>query len=140
MDTWIWLIVTGLVCGVFGATFGVGSGILMIPVLVLAFHLPQKAAQATCLAVMLPMTLVALLRYKFSLQVPTDWRMIAILSLGAVAGAFLGAGVAGWLSGTTLRRLFAVVMILAAFKLLLAPPDKSGTAGPAPAGPAASPT
>jgi hypothetical protein len=129
MDIWIWLAVTGLVCGVFGATFGVGSGVLMIPILVLGFHLPQKTAQATCLAVMLPMTLVALLRYKFNLHVPTDWRTIAVLSLGAVIGAAVGAGIAGWLSGATLRRLFAVILILLAVRLILAPPERSGTAG-----------
>jgi uncharacterized membrane protein YfcA len=57
-------IVLGLVSGVFSSTFGVGSGILMIPALVMMFEFTQKSAQGICLAVMAPMALVGAIRYK----------------------------------------------------------------------------
>ena len=40
MDGWYLYIFVGLACGAFSATFGVGSGILMVPALVLIFSLP----------------------------------------------------------------------------------------------------
>ena len=37
MDTWSVLIAAGVACGIFSALFGVGSGIIMVPLLVLVF-------------------------------------------------------------------------------------------------------
>ncbi len=121
----------GLICGIFSATFGVGAGIIMIPVLVIVFSMPQKAAQGTCLAVMIPMAAVGALRYKLNPQIELDIGVIGLLCAGAVVGAWIGAGIADWLSPLVLRRLFAVIMIVAAVKMLASsPPKKTPKAEP----------
>ncbi len=122
MESWCLFILAGLICGIFSATFGVGAGIIMIPALVILFSLPQKSAQGTCLAVMVPMALVGALRYKLNPQIELDIGVIGLLSIGAVAGAWIGAGIAGWLPASVLRKLFALVMIVAAIKMLTTPP------------------
>lgn len=132
MESWFLFVLVGLACGVFSATFGVGSGIILIPVLVLAFSFPQKTAQGTCLAVMVPMAFVGALRYKLNPDVSMDLSAITFLSVGAVVGALIGATIAGWLPATVLRKLFAVIMIIAAIKMLMAPgaqktPKKAAT-------------
>lgn len=118
---WTYLLAGG-VCGVFSATFGVGSGILMIPTLVLVFGVGQKSAQGVCLAVMVPIALVGALRYRLNPAVEIHWGMVMLLTLGGVAGAVMGAGLASRMSAVTLRRLFALLMILAAVRLLTTKP------------------
>jgi len=119
---WTYLVAGGL-CGVFSATFGVGSGILMIPTLVLAFGVGQKSAQGICLAVMVPIALVGALRYRLNPEVDIPWATVLLLTLGGMAGAVLGSGLANRMSALTLRRLFALLMILAAVRLLTSKPE-----------------
>lgn len=53
----------GAVLGFFGGLFGIGGGILAIPVLVLGFGLDQALAQGTALAMMVPNLVLAWWRY-----------------------------------------------------------------------------
>jgi uncharacterized membrane protein YfcA len=125
VELWYLFLLLGLGCGIFSASFGVGSGIILIPALVLLFDVSQKSAQGICLAVMVPMAVVGAIRYKLNPEIEMDLKVILLLSAGAVVGALIGAGIAGWASGTTLRRLFAVIMIIVAVKMLLTPGNES---------------
>jgi uncharacterized protein len=122
MEAWYLFVLAGLICGIFSATFGVGAGIIMIPALVLLFSMPQKSAQGICLAVMVPMALVGALRYKLNPQIELDIGVIGLLCIGAVVGAWIGAGIAGWLPASVLRKLFALIMIVAAIRMLTTSP------------------
>ena len=130
---WWAYVLAGCLCGVFSATFGVGSGILMIPVLILAFGVPQKSAQGVCLAVMVPIALVGALKYKLNPAIDMPSTLVLLLALGGVAGALLGSVLADWLSALTLRRLFALLMIAAAARLFFTkPPPEPTSQGPPP--------
>ncbi len=118
MEMWWAYIIVGVVCGVFSAVFGVGAGILLIPALVLIFALPQKSAQGVCLAVMGPMALVGAIKYHLNPDIVISLPAVVLLTIGGVVGAYFGATIAGWASGLILRRLFAVIMIIAAIKML----------------------
>jgi len=124
---WWTYLVAGCICGVFSATFGVGSGIVMIPVLILVFSVGQKSAQGICLAVMVPIALVGALRYKANPAIDIHLGIVLLLAVGGVAGAVLGAGLADRLSALTLRRLFALLMIVAAVRLLTTNPTPEPT-------------
>ncbi len=130
MELWWAYILVGLVCGIFSATFGVGSGILMIPALVLIFSLPQKSAQGICLAVMVPMALAGAIRYKLNPEIEMNLGIVALLALGAVAGALLGSSIAAWTSAATLRKLIAVIMIVVAIKMLITKPTETKSTKP----------
>jgi uncharacterized membrane protein YfcA len=125
---WWTYILVGCISGIFSATFGVGSGIILIPILVLAFALPQKSAQGICLAVMVPMALVGAMKYKLNPEVDMNMAIIVLLAIGAVAGALIGANLAAWMSALTLRRLFAIVMIAAAVRMLTTKPKQQAVA------------
>jgi len=58
-----WLLLIGLLGGTLSGALGVGSGILIIPALVLGLGIEQKVAQGICLAVMVPMALMGAYRY-----------------------------------------------------------------------------
>ena len=130
---WWTYILVGCIGGIFSATFGVGSGIILIPVLVLAFALPQKSAQGICLAVMVPMALVGAMKYKMNPDIDVSMVIVVLLAIGAVVGALIGASLAAWMSALTLRRLFAIVMIVAAGRLLTTKPKpRTGVQGTTP--------
>lgn len=115
---WIFILV-GVASGLLSGTLGVGAGIIMVPVLVLAFHHQQQAAQAISLAVMVPMALVGVWRYHVNPDINPDWRVAVLIALGAIIGVVGGAYLAGILQPAALRRIFAVFMILAAVRMLM---------------------
>jgi len=117
MDMWWAYLLLGLACGILSATFGVGSGILMVPALVILFSLGQKSSQGICLAAMVVISLAGAIRYKLNPNIEVDMKLVVLLALGGVAGAMLGSLLAAWASAGTLRKLFAVIMMAAAVKM-----------------------
>ena len=131
MEHWYLYVAFGTACGIFGATLGIGSGVLMVPMLVLLMHFPQKVAQGISLAVIAPMALVGAFRYKLNLKGDMDMTIVALLAAGAVLGAVLGSHVAMCLSGATLRRIFSVVMILIGLRMFIITDSVEKSCGPA---------
>jgi len=117
---WWFFVVLGVCAGVISGTLGVGSGIIVVPSLVLLCSFEQKAAQGTALAVMVPMALVGAIRYWRNPQVELNGIVILLLVMGAVAGALAGTARAGRLPGGTLRKLFALLLIVAAVRMFTA--------------------
>jgi uncharacterized membrane protein YfcA len=115
-ENWWMLLVIGVLSGVLSGTFGVGAGIIMIPALVF-LAVPQKDAQAVALAVMVPMALLGAWRYHRNPEIHLNLGMAAWIALGSVAGVLLGTHFAGVLTGTVLRRLFALVMVGVAVRM-----------------------
>jgi len=132
-DLWWGLALVGIAAGVFSGMLGLGSGTLLVPALVLLFGLPQKSAQGTALAVMVPMVLVGAIRYKLNPEIDIRAWSVALLALGAVTGALVGTELAARLPAHVLRRVLAILLVVAAAKMLLTrprpdPPVSAGTA------------
>ena len=109
-------LVSGIAMGILSALFGIGGGIILIPILVTFFGYPQQLAAGTSIAVMGPIALVGAIRQtKPGL---TNWRMGSRFGAGAIPGAIAGAAVALWLSGPILRAAFAVVLIVIGLRML----------------------
>lgn len=102
-------VASGVGMGLLSALFGIGGGILLVPILVTAFDYSQHLAAGTSLAVMVPIALLGAIR----LTRPglTQWREGARLGLGAMAGALVGASVAQVLSESILRVAFGVLLV-----------------------------
>lgn len=118
---WVYILV-GIGCGIFSATFGVGSGIVLIPILVMAFSLPQKSAQGVALSAMVPMALVGAIRYKLNPTIEVDFTLVGLVAVGGVVGALIGSHIAALAPGLNLRRLFGIIMLVAAAKMLTGAP------------------
>ena len=117
MELWIGYLLLGLIAGIFGATLGVGGGIVMVPVLVILFHFPQKSAQGISLTAMVLMTLVASMRYITNPKIEVDMTAAALIGVAAIFGALIGSWLVVRIPVGVLRKIFAVVMVIAAFKL-----------------------
>lgn len=129
-STVLLLLSLGLVAGVLSALLGVGSGILVVPAMVLVFGLSQKSAQGTALALMIPMALAGTLRYLSNPDVHIDFWQVAILTLGTLVGVMLGSLVVSRLSNEMLQRLFAIFLIVVAGRMLWHAHASNHKAGP----------
>ena len=127
------LLLLGLAAGILSAMLGVGSGILLVPALTLAFGLTQKSAQGTALAVMVPMALVGAMRYIANPDIEVNLMRVCLLAAGAVAGAFLGSVLASHLPNAVLRRIFAIFLLVVAVRMLL--PKRGAKKAPDPTNP-----
>jgi len=105
----------GFVGGVLAGLFGVGGGILFVPTLVLVLGLTQIHAEATSLLAILPTVIVGTWRQHRYGNV--DLRAGLLVGIGAIAGVEGGVQIAKALPEDTLRRLFAVLMLLVAASL-----------------------
>ena len=99
----------GVAAGVLAGLFGVGGGILFVPTLT-ALGLTQVHAEATSLLAIVPTVLVGVWRQQRYGNV--RWRPALAIGLGSVGAAVGGAALAVSLPESTLRRLFAALLLL----------------------------
>lgn len=111
--------ILGLLAGTFSSTFGVGGGIIMVPSLVLIFSFPQKSAQGICLAAMVPMVLAGAVRYIMNPEITVNIKTALILAVFGVGGALFGSWIAANTPVGVLKKLFAVVMIVTAIRMIV---------------------
>jgi uncharacterized membrane protein YfcA len=109
--TYVLAVVLGLVAGVLAGMFGVGGGILFVPTLV-ALGLDHHAANGTSLLAIIPTVLVG--TWRQSRYGNVRWRGALVIGIAAAVAAQAGVALAESLSETTLRRLFAALLVLVA--------------------------
>jgi uncharacterized membrane protein YfcA len=110
------LVLFGLFTGAAAGLLGVGGGIMMVPFLTLVASLPQHAAEATSLLVVLPTAIVASI-VLHRRGVGNLWLAVRFGALGA-AGGVLGALLALALPAHALRILFALFLGAVAIRLI----------------------
>ncbi len=116
----LWILATATGVGVMGGMFGVGGGVLLVPLLGLLFHFDQHTAQGTSLVALVPPTgLLALLNYWQQGQV--DVRIGLLLMPGVFLGGMLGSKLALRMSPRGMRQVFAALLfVLGAWQALSA--------------------
>jgi uncharacterized membrane protein YfcA len=112
------LVLLGLAAGVLSGLLGIGGAILVIPMLVFVFGFSQHRAEGTTLAMMVPpIGILALMPYwKRGL---VDVRAAALICAGFLIGGWIGGQIATGVSTHLLQKLFAVLLIAVAVKMLL---------------------
>ncbi len=122
METILYLVIIGLLAGFMGGLVGIGGGVIIVPALVLVLGLSQHLAQGVSLAMMLfPVGIMGVLNYYKKGYV--DFKYASLIAVGFVLGSYLGSKFSLSLPQETVRKIFAIVMILLAIKLLF--PQKS---------------
>lgn len=115
-DTPFFFVLVGILCGVLSGSFGIGSGVVLVPILV-HFAYSQKAAQGMALALMIPMAIVGVIRYQMSPNVELKWIHVLWLSLGGIVGSYIGTTIALGANDLILRKAFAVFLFLVSLKM-----------------------
>jgi uncharacterized membrane protein YfcA len=107
---------TGLLAGVLAGVFGIGGGILIVPALVFFGRMTQRTAIGTSLgALLLPVGALGV--YEYWRNGNVDVRAALWVALGMFFGAYGGALLAQTISESSLKRAFAVLLVLVAGRL-----------------------
>ena len=109
----------GLVTGVFSGVFGVGGGVVLVPILVLLLRYPHIAATGTSLvALLLPVGLLGVLQYYNAGKLTgVEIRSGLVIAVGLFLGTYVGARIALGLPTDVLRKSFSVFLVLIAARL-----------------------
>lgn len=110
-------IVIGLLAGILSGMFGIGGGIIIVPALVYLCGFDQLKAQGTSLAIMLPpVGILAFIEYYKRGQVSVKAGILICIFL--IVGSLFGAKIANSIPISTIKKGFAVLMILISIKML----------------------
>jgi len=116
-ETILVLILVGLAAGTLSGLVGVGGGIIIVPALVFFLGFSQSAAQGTSLGLLLlPVGILAVINYYNKGFI--DLKVVGIMSAAFVFGGWLGSKLALSISQDMVKKIFAVVLFYAAFKML----------------------
>jgi uncharacterized protein len=97
------------VCGVAAGMFGVGGGVLLVPLLGLLFAFEQHRAQGTSLIALIPPTgVLALMAY--SKEGFVSWKTGLLLIPGVFLGGIAGGKLAKWIKPRLMRQIFAGIL------------------------------
>ena len=111
------LVLIGLAAGILGGLVGVGGGIIIVPSLIYFLGFSQKEAQGTSLGILLlPVGILGVLQFYKAGYV--DLRTVWLVSFGFLVGSYFGSKVALNFSQETVKKIFAILMILIALKML----------------------
>lgn len=116
------LVVIGIASGMLSGLVGIGGGIVIVPALVFFLGFSQKMAQGTSLGILLlPVGILAVIQfYKAGF---VDLPVVIIVAAGFIAGGYFGSKIALNLHQDTVKKIFAVFLLIMAIKMLFI--DKS---------------
>lgn len=109
----------GFGVGAFSGAFGVGGGIILVPILVLLLHMQQKHAQATSLVTVAIAAAAGAVTY--ALAGAVEWWTAAALIAGGLLGSWVGSSVVRRAADVRLQAAFGILMIVVAIGLFLLP-------------------
>lgn len=116
------LIAIGLLSGFLSGMFGIGGGIVIVPLLVMLAKFPRRLAAGTSLGAIVPAALVGVASYAAVGHV--DWLVALILVVGSVIGAQIGAHLLHRLPVLAIRWAFIVFLVVVAISLFLVVPSR----------------
>lgn len=111
------LLLVGLAAGMLSGLVGVGGGIIIVPCLIYFLGFSQKMAQGTSLGLLLlPVGILGVLQFYKSGYI--DVRVVLIIAVAFIAGSYFGSRWALNLPQDTVKKIFAVVMLIISVKML----------------------
>lgn len=116
---WIGFIILGLSAGAVSGLLGIGGAVIIVPALTLIFKFTQHQAQGTSLAtLLLPIGILAVWRYYQSgyVNIPAA----AVMAGAFLIGGWLGAQLAVTISALWLKRIFGLLLLVVALRMMWA--------------------
>ncbi|MCF8373821.1 MAG: sulfite exporter TauE/SafE family protein [Bacteroidales bacterium] len=111
------LLLIGLAAGFVSGSFGVGGGIILVPALVFFLGFSQHTAQGTSLALMVaPIGLIS--AWNYYKQDYVNIKVAFIVLVAFFIGSYFGSLMAVKISGKVLHKLFGVLLLAAALKMI----------------------
>jgi len=116
----------GIAAGILAGLFGIGGGIVMVPVLVAFFGMELLDANAISLtAMLLPVGVMGVITYYKAGLINVKHSLI--IAIGLLCGSFVGGEIAVNINESLLAKLYAAYLLYAATTYLLAKTPKTAT-------------
>jgi uncharacterized membrane protein YfcA len=116
-STILLLLVVGLAAGMLSGLVGLGGGVIIVPALVYLMGFSQHQATGTSLGILLlPAGIFAVINYYNKGYI--DIKVVLLIFAGFLIGGWLGSKISLSLSQVTLKKVFAVILLLIAGKVL----------------------
>ena len=120
------LVFIGFAGGVLSGLFGIGGGLVIVPMLVVMAGFSQKSAQGTTLA-MLTLPVVFLGAWTYYRSGHAHWSTALVMAVGFILGVYLSAHwvvripdsiqLGGWTIHQPLKKSFALLLVLIAIRM-----------------------
>lgn len=104
------LVLIGLIAGIFSTVFGVGGGIIVVPLLVGLHAFPAHTAAATSLGAILVTAAAGAVLYALRGELRPSYALL--VGIPAVVGALAGTHLQQRISGLALTRAFACLLVV----------------------------
>lgn len=111
------LVLIGLAAGFFGALFGVGGGVIMVPLLILVASYTERPAMATSLAAIGVIAAEGTIFFAIQGDVEPGYAML--VGIPATVGVLAGTSLQQRLATRTLSLAFAGLLTAIAVRLLI---------------------
>ncbi|KRC61006.1 hypothetical protein ASE14_08630 [Agromyces sp. Root81] len=121
--SWLRLALIGAVGGLLSGAFGVGGGILMVPLFVTFAGMDQRRASATSLAAIVPTAIVGSIVYFANGEVALIPALF--VAAGGIIGSWIGARLLRRLPLGWLRWMFIALLVAVAIRMLLVVPERA---------------
>ncbi len=109
------LALIGLTAGLLSGGFGIGGGIVMVPLLV-AVGLDRHRATATSLAAIVPIAIAGAITFSISGEI--NLGLGIVIGAGGVVGSVFGASLMNRMSARSLTIVFGVILLVAAVRMI----------------------
>jgi uncharacterized membrane protein YfcA len=116
------LVLVGVLGGLLSGAFGVGGGIVMVPLMMWFLGMDQRRAAATSLVAIVPTAIAGSIQY----QVLGHLDVVAglLVAVGGIGGSLIGTRLLRTLPLGWLRWLFIVLLVLVAVRLFFEVPSR----------------
>ena len=117
MLSFIILLIVGLIAGLLSGFFGIGGGVIIVPLLVFFLGYSQKLSNGISLsALLLPVSIFAVLKYAKSNFV--DKKVATLIAVGIFIGVYGGAKIAVSMPSILLKQIYGIFLLYISFKYL----------------------
>ncbi|WP_432408803.1 sulfite exporter TauE/SafE family protein [Wukongibacter sp. M2B1] len=106
----------GIFTGLLNGLFGSGGGTLLVPGMIFLLKIEEHKAHATTISVILPLAIVS--TYIYYRSGIMSLNITLKVAIGGVVGGYVGAKLLNKIPSHILRKIFAVFMIIAAFRMV----------------------
>lgn len=107
----------GMITGFANGLFGSGGGTIVVPCMERILGISAHKSHATAIAIILPLSIVSVGIYLGKVDIL--WMETLWVSLGGIAGGYVGARLLNKLSGIWLHRVFGAFILAAAVRMIL---------------------
>ena len=119
------LVVTGALGGLMSGLFGIGGGIVMVPLMIWMLRMTQRQASATSLVAIVPSAVVGAASYMRAGDV--DFAAAGLIAVGGIAGSLIGTRMLRTLPLPVLRWGFVALLVAVAAQTALEVPSRDAT-------------